>query len=1057
MVNRIGWWKQRVVRSGRTTLVVCLALLLSSCPRHNIPETKITRQDRSVLALLEAAGDRAALVVTVSPGRWDVVRETFLSLLQGKKPAGWHKIVTAPGLQQAVVRLLGDRLALRWRGDLDGWDRSRPVVVACYEPTQEAVLQTLPLVFTREETIRALRHRVIVPATSAERLAKGLARLLRASGFRQEQVAGMKGAVVHVRERPGKPALFAALFAEQTFVRVELTSEVNRDAEQPAWMSEVPTKGAPDPSRIARIKRARKKRMTKLRRARLVQWRRWLGDVGPGVRRLSKTPAALYAAHRANSALVLHHRAWSMADVVNQWLTYTYFHALVGFDPAKDASLLAGLLREGLIYHLAAAPVDAEFHDWTVALDLDGGARMDLVGSLTERGAGILQAGLGDARRPFGLRDGVHALQTSWSVLDLPAALEQASAPRANLLELIKFGSSGYLSLGSLVMRQPLGLLRGSLKKRDELRSVMATASNVALVRGAAPGSTATALAASFSANDAPAWAREGVPRGLAGKAQIRRTSLGKRLAVKIGLGVDPDTVFVAPRDTPPGMLGGAEIDLPAILRLLRQQGPRANSRLAGLLSPLQKIGRIRGRVFWESGALIGQATVDLAGHEGPGFSRRPRFGAGAWRPPGAPHRVGARCLQRALRLVADGLGPILAAARDDEPKKVIGGWQQLLAAVKAPLACAESHQGTRQWAQKARQGLHTLEGKMLLESASDLARNYDEAKEREVLRHACKRGHRQACAREQRLEGRPQIRLARIRTSSRLASLEKKDLVIRIPPRGEAVQPGLADVPAPRLQGTVYLAIHRDADATRVSAVLDLLRQRGVKKVWALVRPAHGGPLRAFPLRLRTVPPDGLRQPVFISLNAGQVTASAPMIRWKKSWPKSCTSAACPGGGALEAVLSAANAALPVTRSYRCRARQEPCFYVALGGGASWQQIAPALARAVGEWSHGEALAFGRPADLLDTVPALVALQQRKKKFAGCLGRLVSLDRGLILGLKLTVGRRGRVTSARGVSHGSAKLNRAEERCVERIVKGLKLPRPRSKGPVKVSARFCL
>ena len=354
----------------RPLLLLVGLLCLSGCPKPGLtPQTRLPPPDPAVSDLVIATGDRATLVLVARPDRWPASRDTLKTLVRPFpiQPQVLDKIFQAEDLWTAFTRATeaaGGR-AFTLPSRLPGWDLTRPVVAALFEPqTSDATLAARALIpEPLEKKVPGMRHRILVPSTDPALTTEALTTLLSAMGVSSNRSGLASGCLLYPL-----PDGVVAFAPQDRHVRIEiLTGEVHH------W--ETPRDQV------------------------MNEWKA-LCEQKPEASRLPMTPA-LHALLTGDDLLAMYVRPWQLRDMSSQWGSQKIVEALAYADPSQRATLLAVGLAEVAVGTLLMSPIGAEVDDVTVGFSAAGPLRLKYTQSLTELGQKVFTAGLQKAGRPF--------------------------------------------------------------------------------------------------------------------------------------------------------------------------------------------------------------------------------------------------------------------------------------------------------------------------------------------------------------------------------------------------------------------------------------------------------------------------------------------------------------------------------------------------------------------------------------------------------------------------------------------------------------------------------
>jgi hypothetical protein len=131
--------------------------------------------DSAKAALLEAAGGDAAATVVFYPRHWSTFSSALLRLGGSLIPGDVRPILEATGLWEAVRRFAAEE-RLDLPRSLDGWDDSRPIVFALFEPSELSVTELIARTEERNPA-QLISHRVVVPASDPAALMRAFVQM----------------------------------------------------------------------------------------------------------------------------------------------------------------------------------------------------------------------------------------------------------------------------------------------------------------------------------------------------------------------------------------------------------------------------------------------------------------------------------------------------------------------------------------------------------------------------------------------------------------------------------------------------------------------------------------------------------------------------------------------------------------------------------------------------------------------------------------------------------------------------------------------------------------
>jgi hypothetical protein len=385
--------------------------------------------DSATWNLLEAAGGEASVVLVLHPKRWPEAVNTLKPFVAGIPVAAVKGFLEQPDARSALEQLLSLTTGQVKPVKLEGWDTSRPVVAALFEPVVNDTVRAARLVIPipPDSDVPRLRNRILVPASEAGKLMSSLGSLLTTMGGAREPAAdgvnGLKGGSLFVF---GDTGMLVALIPEDRLVRIELlhTGGLGKKKELPEieqWLKSVPPETKP-----------------------------------------ARTPALAQAAG-GTDIISVYLRTWQFRD----WASISATEMVLGVLPyvspdEKDVIMAKGLSEIGITY-LLMSPVGAELDDWTFGLDLSDGIRFHFVASVPNHGRKILERGLSGTDVIFTPGD-EGCLVSGWMRLNIEPMLEAAEPPAilqdakglSDVMHQVRI--SGTFGSPYLMLRKPLGL-----------------------------------------------------------------------------------------------------------------------------------------------------------------------------------------------------------------------------------------------------------------------------------------------------------------------------------------------------------------------------------------------------------------------------------------------------------------------------------------------------------------------------------------------------------------------------------------------------------------------
>ncbi|HUU00998.1 MAG TPA: AgmX/PglI C-terminal domain-containing protein [Myxococcota bacterium] len=716
------------MRRSLVPLITVMAALCMACPapRPATPGDMLAASaDADTISMVEAAGDRAMVVVVLHPARWKAAVNTLAPLLSGLDPK-LDRIVEAVDLRQALSIMIGDDSPRK--EDLAGWDATRPIVAGLFEPQSNQTMQATRAMIPSEDLIlRAgvpgVRHRVLIPASDPQALAASLAGLMQRIGL--QPIGTSRSGDAKIFEMQGSRGFVAILPSADNprpgsgaLVRIEImTGELIR---------------YPDD------------------RARLAAWMDMIEKAPPGFQ-APVTPALLAAVSRPD-LLVIHLRPWLMPDLASQLGTGMVVSAIGYADPSMKSMLLARGLSEVALSRLLMSPIGVEMDDITLALDVAGGLRLAWIASLTRQGLAVIEAGSSAAVDPPKPAPG-HRFATLWSRFDADAATRAAVVPQG-LSEINKLdelaesiNECGYFCPLHFLARAPFGLTRKLMSLAPEKMPRQLPRSLTLVVDDISPDLVSRMAVAAVMPATADTRALRGLLAETFQNAKLFIDPYGKNQLFSLGLGCDPHDLFskTAMRSGP-GVLGGMRVDL----------GPLANgiapaSPVAAAL--LDRIGPLRGRAVLSGRALGGEILVDIKGLA-PLLFGTLDGNCPAWESPGAAAagRRGARCMRKVTGSMIKGFAALSCV--DPRQRSII--LAHMADEVDPSLRCALAEADTREVAA-------TTQTALTLWVAELLENEMRERDEIALLDRVCKQGRQEVCKKLAAVRAQAPVRLPEI------------------------------------------------------------------------------------------------------------------------------------------------------------------------------------------------------------------------------------------------------------------------------------------------------
>jgi len=435
----------------KSMLIFCI-LLLMGCkaegeqPQVSAPRTvPLSPVDDSTLNLLNAAGTQALVSVIVWPDAWMKATADSRIALSRALSSLLERRVDSESFNRAPDALGGLLLVLGAKGGLadfapgkwPGWDPERPMVAALFEaPIGYLELATAAFETHKDGRDGELRHRVLVPAVDAPRLAKTLGRMLPPLDERIRLTPGQRrtlrgGSLHHITQH----GLVVAIVPEIEWVRIEVFRGDERHGKKGDFF---------DASSVDR----------------------WLRTIRIPVQdgKGAQTPATQFIASASDRLGAIYVRSWLLRSVITSFKASVLARALQNADPAERSMLFSYVFTDVLKARVLASDRGAETVDVALMISAPAPLRIKYVVSLTETGSSVYRAALGAS-------DGPGCLWFDSSTpIDAPGAISTAVAPPA--YELLENGnrvmewlrSCGQKCVLAATIRQPVGTVVGLMK-----------------------------------------------------------------------------------------------------------------------------------------------------------------------------------------------------------------------------------------------------------------------------------------------------------------------------------------------------------------------------------------------------------------------------------------------------------------------------------------------------------------------------------------------------------------------------------------------------------------
>ncbi|MCX4247703.1 hypothetical protein [Paraliomyxa miuraensis] len=622
--------------------------------------------EAEVLEVMQALGDQGAAVVVVRPRHWASLHDVLVP---------WS--TTLPREASMLADLLQERTGLRryvarWLDatpvELEGWDEARSVVISYGEvPYGGPPGMATPSMSTAAGRLLPVRHQVWMPASDPAALVASLDRMLAGQGapfpLLVEGRAGAKalrGDAVTVAILPLEKAVRVVVFQGAFGVDEALLLEHMR-----SHLDASPAVAAPTPARALLVR-----------------------------------PDAVV------SALV---RPWRMRPLAAWTGSVEILDAVATVSPDWREGAISRGLQIVLDAELLMTDEGAELDDSAQSLVVDDGVlRLRSAMSLTPEGEGILAAASRGAGRVLAA-----PVDDAWVDVavqaDVRAMLEATAAPpgfeaaeaAGELARAVQEG--GYFATLYMALRHPFGALRVAeqLARRERLPVPIDVLPNSARVvwRGLGEQGPRVVVALGWAGDyvDRPLAGMVPVIKGEPGFESLRMDSIrrdGHPVTV-FGLGGESASSLDAEEGSAVPGLVRARVSLARIGADLATRDPERAAWLTGAgevtMTFEHRDRALLGELAWAPGkAAIQAKPVPRLEHED-------------WSSPvGMPVGDGARCLARAGRAVATGLGASVTV--DPEHESAVLG--RALAEAEEPLRCAEGHEATAEAAKGLRRML---------------------------------------------------------------------------------------------------------------------------------------------------------------------------------------------------------------------------------------------------------------------------------------------------------------------------------------------------------------
>ncbi len=699
-----------------TVLLLLTSLSLFHCTSRG--------PDPAAMKIIKAAGSQAMLTVIVEPKRWAKTRASLQAMLAQIPDQKVQQSLQAPDLYQAIRALAEAAGKTGWPAQLTGWDASRPIVAALFEPqvgdlvlAARSLLVLSPAQIT-SDGLPGIRSRILVPAIDSQALAGDLALLLGTMGL--GDCSAQAGFFCTLPSGGG----LVGLTAEEGWVRIEiLTSEI--PAGQHSWAD---------------------------------RWQE-LRDQPVAAAKAIDSPAWRLAAG-GRHLLAFHVRPWQLRDLASQINTGKIIEVLSMVEPAMRATMIAAGLAEVAGGYLLMSSEGAEMEDIALGWDFSQGLRLSYVAGLTPRGEQIIRAGLKSGKEPLAAT-GKDLLATVWSRIDLGAMLAAAGKlpvfaemkkPQA-MVQAIQEG--GVLCPLHFALRSPMGLARSLLELIPiDIKGFLPRSMSMALTGlKLRPDQFEVQAAAALHvpANFDAALAQKGLAifeKHTEQKVEMQIVGKEGQQLVYLSMGADAQKTFSKKIDAPSQVLSETRLNLKSFLAsFLQLLSPQVQTTWSQL-GPIQLRSELAGRV------LLSQGLISLAGKEPMTWLDAKDYQAREWTS-AAPSTVPSRG-ERCLAQITQGMRQAFHALASADPATKSLLLARATQELGGPLACALADPGTRAAALRTQLVL-------ALFAAQCHQSNFDLTKELLVLDRACKDKHPEACARAQQARARPVVKLPEV------------------------------------------------------------------------------------------------------------------------------------------------------------------------------------------------------------------------------------------------------------------------------------------------------
>jgi len=405
------------VRATYTSILLAVTLFSLSCGGSSATRSQTSSGDSHPSletvqperrALLEAAGSNAAATIVFHPRHWSILNSIVTQIAGDLVPDGLRVLLAAAGPWPAA-RFLASEGRIELPRTLEGWDDSRPLLLALFEAPEISITELLALT-DQEDPPEQLSHRIVIPATDATLLAQSLTEVARLTGCIDvpaplAESFGSASAVVVCDD------VFAVLETGDGLVRIRAAEFHRDDDAAPASL----TRTASPPRAVTPALR-------------------WAVE-GPVVIGAHVRSAELRAALLSYHATRIGRSSRYRSDDPNDWL----------YAERQKTGLLGTILR--------TSPVGAEVDDVTLGLVTGRHPTFTLVQGLTDVGVAAYDAGVeapvpaeGPAGAPFVVRSAIN-VDVMQAVAGVPLGLSGAGDVDAAAESFSECGEPCYLHM----------------------------------------------------------------------------------------------------------------------------------------------------------------------------------------------------------------------------------------------------------------------------------------------------------------------------------------------------------------------------------------------------------------------------------------------------------------------------------------------------------------------------------------------------------------------------------------------------------------------------------